>query len=347
MMNTPEHHSCVDRLHSLEPFIELHHSSLTALDRHCETRPVSANDLVFTEGQADHHHIYLLEGELELSSEYRNSQHSVLAGSAEARHALAHAQPRQATARAIVDSLVLLVDNDALDRQLTWEQLLGYGNLGLQNNNAWATKLRPTWELPAANVIQLFQHLDRLEVESGDIIINQGDAGDYFYIIESGKALVSRELNEGDGESIELAELGAGDGFGEEALLSGNPRNATVSMITDGALRRLSKEHFQILLVAPELNLRTAREAQNLVKAGARWLDVRYPGEYRASRLPNAINIPLHELKTRVGELDPTTLYLCYCDSGRRSSVAEMILTQRGYQAATLDEGTDHLPYPG
>ena len=338
--------SCVEPLRSLEPFSGISRSSLTTLDSYCEIKSIPVGETVFTEGETDNHHIYLLDGALELNSVYFDSKRSVAAGSSEARHALANSQPRLTTANAIENSRILLIENDPLDRLLTWEQLLGYSNLGLQHN-AWATKLRPTWELPAANIIQLFSRLERLEVDSRDIIINQGDSGDYFYIIESGEALVSRELNEHDGESIELAELGPGDGFGEEALLTGNKRNATVSMITDGVLRRLSKANFQALLTTPELDLKTAREAQELIKQGAQWLDVRYVGEYRASRLPGALNIPLHELRSRIGELNRQTQYICYCDSGRRGSVATMILSQRGFSASSLDEGTDQLPYPG
>jgi len=338
--------SCIDQLRSLEPFTALPYSSLITLDDYCHLRSITAGETVFVEGESDHYHTYLLSGELALNSDFLGRQHNVISGTLEARHPLANSQPRQVTATAVTDCLILQLDNDPLDRLLCWEQLLIYGNIGL-TNNAWADKLRPTWELPATSVLQLFQRLERLEVESGDIVINQSDKGEHFYIIESGKALVSREMSEDEGESIELAELEQGDGFGEEALLSDSPRSATVSMTTDGVLRRLSKEQFQNLKNSLPVELKTAREAQSMVENGAKWLDVRYPGEYRANRLPGATNIPLHELRSRINELDKQTHYLCYCYSGRRSAVAALILAERGYLAAAVDEGTDNLHYPG
>ena len=61
--------------------------------------------------------------------------------------------------------------------------------------------------------------MQRVDHKAGDIVIKQGDEGDYFYVIVKGKCLVTREtpLNK---EGIKLAELGMGDTFGEEALIS-------------------------------------------------------------------------------------------------------------------------------
>ena len=61
-------------------------------------------------------------------------------------------------------------------------------------------------------------------LQPGDVVIKQGDEGDYFYVIVKGRCVVTREtpLNK---EGIKLAELGIGDTFGEEALIS--ERSAT------------------------------------------------------------------------------------------------------------------------
>ncbi len=50
---------------------------------------------------------------------------------------------------------------------------------------------------------------------------------------------------------LKLAELGVGDTFGEEALISEAKRNATVSMLTDGVLMRLNKQDFRDLMNEP------------------------------------------------------------------------------------------------
>ncbi|MGT2666880.1 FAD-dependent oxidoreductase [Streptococcus rifensis] len=66
-------------------------------------------------------------------------------------------------------------------------------------------------------------------------------------------------------------------------------------------------------------------------------LDVRNPGELAAGRFPNAIAIPLDELRDRLGELDKSQSYIVSCHSGLRSYVAERLLKQAGFEVANLD----------
>lgn len=71
-------------------------------------------------------------------------------------------------------------------------------------------------------------------------VIKEGDPGDKFYLIRQGRLAVRRKPNE---ETI--AELGEGDFFGETALLTGQPRNASVVTLTDSVLCSLNQENFQ------------------------------------------------------------------------------------------------------
>ena len=72
-------------------------------------------------------------------------------------------------------------------------------------------------------------------MKAGQAVIRQGDPGDYYYVMREGRANVSRKAE--SGKVVMLGELGAGQGFGEEALLAGAPRNATVVMLTPGFFR--------------------------------------------------------------------------------------------------------------
>ena len=76
----------------------------------------------------------------------------------------------------------------------------------------------------------------------GSKIIRQGSPGDRFYILVRGMVSVSRERA---GEEIEIAKLREGDAFGEAALLSDAPRNASVQALTDCVLLSLERTRFR------------------------------------------------------------------------------------------------------
>jgi hydroxyacylglutathione hydrolase len=60
-------------------------------------------------------------------------------------------------------------------------------------------------------------------------------------------------------------------------------------------------------------------------------IDVRNPGEVAAGIIPNAVPIPVGQLPTRLGELDPARPTVVYCAGGYRSSVAASLLRANGF----------------
>lgn len=96
----------------------------------------------------------------------------------------------------------------------------------------------------------LTEAADRMELETyqpGSVVIRQGDPGDKFYLIRRGEADV---LVRRDGQDWKVATLDEGRFFGEQALLTGEPRNATVIAKTELELCTLDKQEFQSVLDA-------------------------------------------------------------------------------------------------
>src|SRR5918994_2444019 len=91
--------------------------------------------------------------------------------------------------------------------------------------------------LPLPSVEQLARGLERCAFPAGATVFSQGDAGDLYYVVESGEVDVL-----GDGRL--LATLGPGEGFGEIALLRSSPRTATVVARTPLELRALESDRF-------------------------------------------------------------------------------------------------------
>lgn len=79
-------------------------------------------------------------------------------------------------------------------------------------------------------------------------------------------------------------------------------------------------------------------ELEKMQEAGYQLLDVRGEGEIkRLGALKGAINIPVDDLRARIGELSKETPIIVSCLSGLRSYIAERILKQNGFKVKNLD----------
>lgn len=332
-------------LRSFTPLDGLKRENLAALARKTTLRRLDEGRVLFKEGDTDKRTFYLVGGELELSSGDRLVG-SLKAGTPDARNPVAPGQPRRFTARAATDVDYISVDSDMLDVLLTWDQTGTYevseitGESG-QENDDWMTVLLQTkafHRIPPANIQALFMRMERVNYKAGEVVIKQGDEGDYFYVVTRGRCVVTREtpLNR---DGIRLAELGVGESFGEEALISESKRNATVAMLTDGSLMRVSKQDFNVLLNEPLLRWVDYGQAQEIVARGGVWLDVRLPSEYEVWHPDGAVNIPLYFIRLKMKTLDRSVPYVLVCETGRRSSAAAFLLSERGYDASCLRGG--------
>jgi MFS family permease len=116
--------------------------------------------------------------------------------------------------------------------------------------------------LPAATIEQLGAGLDHAEFAPGEMVFAQGDAGNRFYVVESGRADVVR-----DGRVVNT--LGRGAGFGEIALLDDRPRTATIlasghELLCVGVLQRPA---FLTAVTGYPVSATTGREVVALLAA--------------------------------------------------------------------------------
>jgi CRP-like cAMP-binding protein/rhodanese-related sulfurtransferase len=303
--------------------------------------------VLFKEGDKEKRSYWLLSGLIELREGERTVA-MIHAGTPEARNALSPQLPRKVSARAVDPLEYMVLDSELLDMMITWDQTGSYEVSELQaqigsGSDDWMTTLLQTQafqRIPPANIQAIFMRMQRIATRAGETIIQQGSEGDFFYAIVSGKCLVTREtpMNRA---GLKLAELGVGDTFGEEALISEAKRNATITMLTDGVLMRLNKADF------PRADERATGPMAHLCAgqrddcSGARWLDVRLPSEYQNMAIEGAVNIPLYFIRLKISTLNRATRYITYCDTGRRSSAAAFILMERGFDAYVLRGGLD------
>jgi CRP-like cAMP-binding protein/rhodanese-related sulfurtransferase len=334
-----------DLLRKFSPLDGLKRDNLAALARKVQIRELSPGQVLFKEGDSEKRTVYVLSGLLELLDEGKVTE--LIDGSTDAaRNPVSPFFPRRVSARARDRVQYISIDSDLLDVMLTWDQTGSYEVSELQGESDiggddWMTMLlqaKAFHKIPPANIQAIFMRMQQINYKSGDVVVKQGSEGDYFYVLTRGTCLVTREtpLNK---EGIKLAELVVGDTFGEEALISEAKRNATVTMTADGSVMRLGKDDFKRLLNEPMLDWVDQAGAEEIIRNGGQWLDVRLPSEFENQHKDGALNMPLYFIRLKINTLDQDVKYVVCCDTGRRSSAGAYILSERGFQAYVLRNG--------
>ena len=100
--------------------------------------------------------------------------------------------------------------------------------------------------LSREDIAKVLGKMEEVSFPEGATVVSQGDQGDSFYLIQSGAVQVVVES--GAGKSEVVAVLGPQDWFGEMALLSGEPRSATIQTIKETTLWKLRREDWDELI---------------------------------------------------------------------------------------------------
>jgi CRP-like cAMP-binding protein len=335
-------------LKRLVPFNTLSEAHLQDIQRKGRLVVLDKGKILFKRGAAEGELHYLIQGSVDLTDASFDIT-PVEGGSERCQRALDDHNPYTVTAVSTTPVRLFVVPKDDVDLVLTWDQVGNYMVTDLAAGddfaNDWMSSLLASAmfaAVPPANIQQLFSKFESTFVDGGKTVIRQGEPGDYFYVVKSGRCKVTRRvLRDGETKEVLLAELGPGDMFGEDALIGEAPRNATITMVIPGALMRLGKADFQALLQDPVLDYLEYDTLLAMLEDGKEKvvvLDVRLPAEYKQGNVPGSRNLPLQVLRQNLSKLDPETLYVVTCDGGRRSVLAAYILSQEGLAAHVLKD---------
>ncbi|MGD0660979.1 MAG: cyclic nucleotide-binding domain-containing protein [Syntrophorhabdales bacterium] len=139
-------------------------------------------------------------------------------------------------------------------------------------------------KLPEGKWDELFKAVEHQVAAPRTIIFRQGDPGDRFYVVRSGKVRVFRK--DAAGLETDLSVLGPGESFGEMALLTGEPRSANVEAIEETRLMVLSKEQFErILKDFPDITLAFVKQMSGWLLRDEKIIEKGAQQQYRAPRV--------------------------------------------------------------
>lgn len=296
--------------------------------------------------------VVLLEGGIHMLARDGSGDHLAILAVDEGapEPAILYTIPPAAVLKLTRTSVYLVIAGERLDTLLAERQesaSLAQLDDGTRARVAALITSAPFKRLAFDRLVRCAEAMQSWPVSAGEDIIVEGGVGDYFYVLEQGTAEVVRQAPGERSRAVQpLAMLAAGATFGEEALLQGSPRNATVRMRSDGRVLRLAKADFDHLLKDELVREIESAKARALVQAGrADVVDCRSEEEWELWRLPRARLMPLETIRERARGLDQKRTYLLYCRNGRRSATAAFLMRQHGLDAWSLAGGISAWPF--
>ncbi len=350
----------INELKQFVPFSELDEQYLGDVLGQISEKSYNKGDMLFKRGRLVAQRYYLLAGRVDLiDAEFVSTP--VEARRDQVANALNPESPTRCSCIAKSPVKVFTIESEALDRMVAWsesaaiandienetpeargavETLGGYSVTGemevstISDDDAtdWMSSMlqSPLFnKIPLTQVQELFTRFQDIAVKEGEDVVKEGGKGDYFYVLASGRAKVTNRS-----ESVDVV-LEPGSYFGEEALLGATTRNATVTMLEGGRLKRLNTEDFEHLLKTPILQYVVKEDLEGLDRP-YKVIDVKMPLEYRMFHVEGSINVPLSRLRSSMVELAKSSIYVVADDAGSRADIAAHLLCQAGFDAYIL-----------
>ncbi|MEE8112993.1 MAG: cyclic nucleotide-binding domain-containing protein [Nitrososphaerales archaeon] len=331
----------LEKIKRLIPFKEMGESDFKEITAKATLSSVAKGKMIFKRADEDSKVYWIVSGSLDLLDEKFEAKNRK-AGEIVCRSPIDNNSPHRLTAVSTEESRILSIERTDLG-------LFGDADRGASSDDEeeedfdWMSTLlsSPLFEfIPPANIQTLFGKFEEVQHKKDDVVIKQGDTGDFFYVIQAGRAKVERSSGE---KTVVLAEFQPGDNFGQDALVSDIPRNATVTMTTNGTLMRLSAPDFQSLLMSPVIETVTLEETNEMIEQGdpkTYIIDVRSPKEVESDKLPGSLNVPLLLLRKNLPKLKVDGVYVMADDGGKRAELGAFILNEKGFTAYVLKRET-------
>jgi CRP-like cAMP-binding protein len=234
------HREALTALRAVPLWSELPAGRLLEVARAMRTQNVTRGAEVVRQGDAGDRFYLIASGEFEVFVDGVPDTH-LGRGDFFGERALLHRAPRAATVVATQDGRLFALERADFDALLASDLAV---RARIEASLAYREEVStmPLFhDLSPGELDVLLARLEPLAVEAGEVVIEQGEPGDRFYVVRSGQVEVTRD-------GLVLARLGRGDAFGEIALLLDVPRTATVTALESTMLLTLDADGFRDVL---------------------------------------------------------------------------------------------------
>ena len=339
----------VEQLKNYYPFNKMEEKFLPLLLKQFKTVEFNRGEDIFKHDDNKVYAKYVIEGRVKIT--YPSGREKVLkAESLSAYYPVGEVNSNKRLSSEVESksAKVMIMNNIFLDHFVVWDNLFKESSsdspLRGHESYDWVVGLlnsKAVQMLPRGHVDQIFKNLEPLYVKQGEEIISEGDFGDFCYIIVKGDADIFKVVAEGEEK---VATIGAGALFGENALVSKDPRNASVRMVTNGLLMQMAGEKFSSLLKSHVVRWITTDTTYEMLLEGAVLVDVREMIEFEEESFHDSINIPLGELRDKAENLLKKDVPVITCSgTGLRCASAAFLLATLGYDVYSMQGGVKGL----
>jgi CRP-like cAMP-binding protein len=199
-------------------------------------RSVSTNEVLCEQNQRDNRVFVIITGNMEVTESVNGkiiSLGKLGKGEIFGEIAALFMTPRIATVTALQPSVVLEIPGQILEELIMSNKTIRDAVFKRYRERTLVTTLRavPIFAgLSGEDISNLSNDASLVSARKGETIIHEGEQGDGMYIIKYGQARVF--IGTDDGRELNIALLRSGDYFGEQSLLTGAPRSASVAALT-------------------------------------------------------------------------------------------------------------------
>ena len=336
-------------LRKLFPLATMPAQQFKELCADCDVTEAAKGSFLFNLGDATESFIYLIRGTISLEADDFIFE-TIKAGTVAAKFALAHQFPRKVSARTLDNVSFIRLQLNVFDKtDIDYNELENVYKVENDDNEAdastdWLAALlqSPVFQrLPAVNLQQVLMSLEEVKFTKGEVIFQQGDVGDYCFLIKKGRCSLSRKAS-GRTKEITYLELSAGDTFGEQEILTDEPRNMTVTAISDMQASRIDAERFIQFIKLPALKYIDYKDLEQEREQDPELLvlDIRSAEEYKKNHIDGSRNVPFFSLRLSINELRQEQVRIVVvCADGRLSDAAAFELIKQGVNALVLSGG--------
>lgn len=345
-IDSPEGHI----IRKMVPFSTMPSSIFKVICDKIVVETAKSGAFLFKRGDTKKELVYLLKGEVSLEVD-KLKMEVIKAGTESARFALAHQIPRKVNgvAKGTVQFLrlnsiyITTPDPSVLKKQDSPAAAGKENNKGDEQSRISTLLMIPVLRgLPPAQLDKINEHLEEVQYQAGDIVVKQGDAGKYFYLVKSGECVLSHKDSSPD-QNLTVSKLKTWDSFGAEALICEDVRNHTATALTNLSLLRINKQQFLALIKAPLMKVLNDQQREELLVNDGILVDVRSADDFEVSPVSNAINAPLLGLRNYLKKLDSNRPVVVTSHRQSLSEAAAFLLLCHKFSASVSNIGFEPL----